>query len=197
MISSQLWAQIEQRAILECEKYHRAFPLRAGLAKEELKSRLKDLTRASPRLFALSLKRLAASGMLVENGPLVQRPDHQIRFSTQQENRIQSLLAKIKTAPFSPPSFKECQVEVGEDVLAALVDLGRFIVVAPEVVFRREDYQRMVEELRSLVRKNGPVTVAQVRDHFNTSRKYVLAFLEYLDAQGITVREGDSRRLKG
>jgi selenocysteine-specific elongation factor len=41
------------------------------------------------------------------------------------------------------------------------------------------------------------VTAAEVRDHFNTSRRYVLALLEHLDATGVTVRDGDVRRLKG
>jgi selenocysteine-specific elongation factor len=38
--------------------------------------------------------------------------------------------------------------------------------------------------------------VAEFRDHFNSSRKYALAFLEHLDTSGVTVREGDFRRLK-
>ena len=41
-----------------------------------------------------------------------------------------------------------------------------------------------------------PLTVAQVRDHFTTSRKYALALMENLDAIGVTVRKGDARRLK-
>jgi selenocysteine-specific elongation factor len=40
------------------------------------------------------------------------------------------------------------------------------------------------------------LTVAQVRDHFTTSRKYALALMEHLDAIGVTVREGDARKLK-
>jgi len=47
-----------------------------------------------------------------------------------------------------------------------------------------------------MIRTQGEITAAQVRDHFQTSRKYVLALLEYLDAQGITERVGDARRLK-
>jgi selenocysteine-specific elongation factor len=37
------------------------------------------------------------------------------------------------------------------------------------------------------------ITVAQVRDRFTTSRKYALALMEYLDAQGLTKRVGDKR----
>jgi selenocysteine-specific elongation factor len=40
------------------------------------------------------------------------------------------------------------------------------------------------------------VSAAQVRDHFNTSRRYVLALLEHMDEVGITMREGDVRRLR-
>jgi selenocysteine-specific elongation factor len=65
------------------------------------------------------------------------------------------------------------------------------------VVFRKEDYKRMLEEVRELFEANGTLTAAQVRDHFNTSRRYVLAFLEHMDSAGITVRSGDVRRLRG
>jgi selenocysteine-specific elongation factor len=40
------------------------------------------------------------------------------------------------------------------------------------------------------------LTAAQFRDQLNTSRRYVLAFLEHLDAQGVTMREGDARKLR-
>ena len=54
----------------------------------------------------------------------------------------------------------------------------------------------MVTELRALFSENETLTVAQVRDHFQTSRRYMLAFLEYLDSQGITSRKGDARIMK-
>ena len=40
------------------------------------------------------------------------------------------------------------------------------------------------------------LTVSQLRDRLKSSRKYILAFLEYLDTIGITIRDGDFRRLK-
>ena len=38
--------------------------------------------------------------------------------------------------------------------------------------------------------------MAEARDLFNTSRKYILPLMEHLDAIGVTVRDGDFRRLK-
>ena len=82
------------------------------------------------------------------------------------------------------------------DVVAALEDTGILVRVPPDVLFRREDYDYMVASIRQMITSQGPVSAAQVRDRFNTSRRYVLALLEYLDSTGVTVREGDLRRLK-
>ena len=50
--------------------------------------------------------------------------------------------------------------------------------------------------VREIIRQEGSVTVAQVRDRFNTSRKYALALLEYLDNIRVTRRVGDARVLR-
>jgi selenocysteine-specific elongation factor len=192
--SSGLWSQLARRAIQEVQSYHEAFPLRSGMPREELKSRLK--IKASPRLFNAAIARMVASGELAEAGPLVMIPGHSIRFTSQQQQKVDRLLARFAAAPYAPPSVKECQAEAGEDVTAALLELGQLILVAPDVVFRREDYDQMAAQVRQQLEKNGTLTAAQVRDYFNTSRKYVLALLEHLDATGVTLREGDVRRLR-
>ena len=85
---------------------------------------------------------------------------------------------------------------VGEDVFNALVDQDRLVLLTADVVFSREGYEEMVAEIKRLLEERKTIKAAEVRDHFNTSRKYVLALLEHLDNIGVTVREGDLRRLK-
>ena len=63
-----------------------------------------------------------------------------------------------------------------------------------ERVHRRSSGPR--SKVVQLVAGGKTLTVAQVRDHFTTSRKYALALMEHLDAIGVTVRDGDARRLK-
>jgi selenocysteine-specific elongation factor len=186
------WDSLAGRLRDELHNYHQAFPLRRGMPKEELKSRLK----IPVRLFNATMRRLVSDGAMIEIGPLVQIPGHEIRFNPAQQRRIDQLLARFAASPYSPPSVKESQAEIGEDVYAALLDSGQLQAVAPDVVFRKEDYDRMVREVRRLLETRGTLTAAEVRDHFNTSRRYVLALLEHLDALGLTIREGDVRRLK-
>jgi selenocysteine-specific elongation factor len=54
----------------------------------------------------------------------------------------------------------------------------------------------MVDAIQQEIRQKGRITLSEVRDLFNTSRKYAQALLEHLDAIGITVRAGDFRTLK-
>jgi selenocysteine-specific elongation factor len=99
-------------------------------------------------------------------------------------------------SPSAPPSAKECQAEVGEEIFSILKESGELVCVSEEVVFRKADYEVMVEKIRQELHQKGKLTLAEVRDLLQTSRKYVQALLEHLDAVGVTVREGDFRKLK-
>jgi selenocysteine-specific elongation factor len=196
LTSQGFWEQLEARAVQEVTLYHHKTPLRLGMPKEELKSRLKPQLKASPRLFNAMMNKLIAASVLEEAGPLVLVPGHSVRFSVSQQRLIDQLLDRFRREPYAPPSTKESQAEVGEDVFSALLDLGYLVSVAPDVVFRTEDYDRMAADIRKLINERGSITAAEVRDHFNTSRKYALALLEHLDAIGVTVRKGDNRILR-
>lgn len=186
------WESLAQRAIQEVDFFHANQPLRRGIGREELKSKL----RLAPRIFTALLRSMVRLGLIEESGPLVWRNGHQISFTPQQQQQVGHLLARFAASPFAPPTVKDCISEVKEDLYTALVELGELVPVPPDVVFRRRDFDHMVAEVRRLVEQNGPVSAAQVRDHFNTSRRYVLAFLEYLDSLGTTIRIGDLRKLK-
>lgn len=190
--NSSYWEQLSTETLYEVENYHIRHPLRSGMPKEELKSRL----NVSPRLFSSLIRNLIRVESIREVGPLISSPDHGIKFSPHQEQAVSVMQDRFQSSPFSPPSIKDTKAELGEDVYNALVELDILVPVSAEVVFRREDYNRMVAELEDLFRSQGTLSAAQVRDHFNTSRRYVLALLEHLDEIGLTIREGDVRRLR-
>jgi selenocysteine-specific elongation factor len=187
------WDEETGRARRELETYHRANPLRKGMSREELKSRLKI---ASPRLFNAAIRHWAGDGILEESGSLVRQPGFAVRFNPQEQEAVDRLLARFAQNPYSPPTVKDAQAEVGDDVFAALLDLGYFVPVSGEVVFRKEDYDRLRQVVHQHFEREETLTAAQFRDLLNTSRRYALAFLEHLDTAGVTVREGDLRRLR-
>jgi selenocysteine-specific elongation factor len=124
-----------------------------------------------------------------------------VRFAPAQQALVDKLLSAFRREPYNTPSPKDCAAQLGaggqgEAMLGALLEQGILFQVSPEVLFLSETYQAMVERIKSHLRANGKITVAEVRDLFSTSRKYALALMEHLDAQGVTKRMGDERVLK-
>ncbi|MCL4265250.1 MAG: selenocysteine-specific translation elongation factor [Anaerolineae bacterium] len=171
--------------------YHRQYPLRLGLPREEARSRLKLKTA----VFNPFLSHAAAAGQVAEEGALLRQPDHTIRFTPAQRAAIDRLLAQMAQAGINSPSVKECQTAVGEDVYFALVDLGQLRPISHDVVYTARQHETIIGQLRAFLAAHGRINAAQVRDEFQTSRKYAIALLEHLDEQKITRRVGDERVL--
>ncbi len=186
------WNAMQETALSTVQSYHTSFPLRRGIPREELKSRLKVSTRVFNALIAL----LVTRQLLTDSRSLLAMPAHNVTFDNGQQARVRDLNRKFEQNPFSPPSLKESQAEVGEDVLNALIDMDDFVLVASDVIFRKQDYDLAVKKIQDSLSEHETLTLAEVRDLFGTSRKYAQALLEHLDAEGITVRDGDHRKLR-
>jgi selenocysteine-specific elongation factor len=65
-----------------------------------------------------------------------------------------------------------------------------------DVILLTETYTEMQDRIVSYLQEHDSITVAQVRDMFDTSRKYALALVGYLDERRITRRVGDERVLR-
>ncbi len=168
-------------------EYHQKHPLRKGMAKEEVRSRIDMPQRAFEEVIA----RAADAGAIVDEGNVIRRPQHEIRFTPEQRQRIDKYLAALHAAPFSPPSPGESGLDL--DLVMALSETGEVVRIDDSIVFTRGAFDDMRQQVLDLIDKNGNITLAQFRDHFSTSRKYAQAVLEYFDNQRITRRVGDER----
>lgn len=174
------------------ESYHRDNPLRPGMPREQLKSK----TALTGDLLDGLLKRLSDQGSLVASNAQVRLADHAVAFSQAQEAKVDDLLKAFADQPYTPPSVKQSQEIVGEELLNALLSTGQLVQLNDEVLFSPEVLEEMSAAVVSLIKENGDVSLAELRDRFNTSRKYAVAVLEHLDNTGVTIRKGDSRQLR-
>ncbi len=189
LMAHSRWSVLVSTADRQLAKYHQANPLRPGMLREELKSRL----GLNPKEFNGFMAHVVHGGQIIDEGIYVRLPSHEIRFTTEQETAIRSLLRRFHADPFGTPSVKECASAVGEDVLSVLVSRGDLVQVSSDVLFLAETVKEAEKRVRRFVSQQKSITVGQARDLFRSSRKYVLGLLEYLDQQGITRREGDAR----
>jgi len=186
------WDTLRDKTLQMIQSYHLSFPLRRGIPREELKSRLK----LTPRVFTALIKKLALENLLMDAGGTVAMAKHEIKFDSGQQAKIQALMRMFEQNPYSPPTIRESHSEAGEDIVEALIELGELVPVSNDVIFRKQDYDLMATKIKEIIKENGKITLAEVRDTFNTSRKYAQALLEYLDSIGETIREGDFRKLR-
>ena len=193
VISSPHWNALHEKVLQTVGDYHRNHPLRRGIPREELKSRLKLPARAFNALLTNFLSRHS----LKAPGNFIATPGHEITLDESQQAEVRALMRKFEQSPYSPPGVKELQQSGADDeILNALVELHELVTVSPEVVFRKQDYDLMVEKIKETIRQKEKITLGEVRDLFNTSRKYAQALLEHLDVMKITVRDGDFRILR-
>lgn len=191
-VASSHWNGVQAKIHTLVEGYHKQYPLRRGIPREELKSKLK----IAPKIFNVTLAYLMTQQVLFDERGVVAKPGHELRFDGQEQAKVEGLRRRFASNPYATPSVKECQTEAGEEILNALIELGELVLVSQEVIFRKTDYDAMVTRVEATIRAQGQVTLAEVRDLFNTTRKYGQALLEHLDAIGVTTRDGDARKLR-
>lgn len=190
------WHALAARMTAVLDEYHAQYPLRPGMAREELKSRLQGREKWPARLFNEVVARGSAEGLVTEAGEYLRRPGHQITFNGEQQARVDALLAAFRHEPYTPPSMAESVALVDVETVSALMHQGVLIRLSEDVLFLRETYDEMVARIVAFIKEHDSMTVAQVRDTFGTSRKYALALMEHLDERKITRRVGDERRLR-
>jgi selenocysteine-specific elongation factor len=203
LITRSGWGALRERIEALLKEYHRQFPLRAGMPREETKSRLAQQLpklRALPtRLFNEIINRAISEGWLADAGTGADRvrlASHQPRFSRQQQQDVDFLLFTFHQQPYTTPSVAQCEEQVGSEVLNALIEQGQMVRLNEDVILLTETYTEMQDRIVSYLQEHDSITVAQVRDMFDTSRKYALALVGYLDERRITRRVGDERVLR-
>jgi selenocysteine-specific elongation factor len=188
LFTAEGFSALKQRAADAIAAYHRQHPLRAGMPREELKSRL----GLSSRPFGLALERWIESGELEEKAGAVALPGRRAELTSAQESAARAFVESLKANPYAPPT----EHPPDEELIAYLEQEGEVVSVGDGVVFASDAYQEMVERIVAHLRAEGTLTLAQMRDMFGTSRKYAQALLEHLDERRVTRRVGGERMLR-
>ena len=191
-VEMNFWRQTTRKALEVLQAFHAQNPLRAGMHHSELARRI----RVDKSLADRFIQAWVSENQVKVIDEVIALASFEIRYSQNQKKRIQELNALIDSDPFNPPNLKDARVILTEEVYQALVEQGELVQVSLEVFLRASEYNQMKAYVTHECGKGLLLTLAQFRDHFATSRKYAQAFLEHLDRAGVTIREGEGRKLK-
>ena len=182
------------------EKYHRANPLKAGMPKEELKSKFPR--GASAKLFTLVLNQMAKENTVAMEEEAVRLAAHRVSLAADQTELQRRFFDAYRAGGLQPPYFKELSKEAGvapdqcKDVLQLLVNAGQLVKVKEDLYFDRQAIETLKDQLVAFLRDSGEITTPQFKDMTGVSRKYLIPLAEYFDTQSVTIRVGEVRKLR-
>jgi selenocysteine-specific elongation factor len=191
IVTKARWEETGTQSQKILSAYHLKYPLRAGMPVQEFKTKM----GLDPKWAMPWIESAREYSWLEYSQTAVRAFKHSPALTSQQDTAAKKLLVEMEANPYSTPSKKEILGDLGEELLDYLIGTGELIQVSDDVIFSMSTYQISVERIKNVLQDKGTISVAEVRDMFNTTRKYALALMEYLDEAGVTVREGDVRKL--
>ena len=187
VVSSSALPEIIQKIESMFQKMHSANALRRGFLLSEISNQIKIDEFTTERI----LTRMLSQGILQIEGQGYCLMGNSIKLSPIHEKKKSSVWAIIEEKPFTPPTYNESIELLGKELLQGLIRNGDLVRVSEDIIFRKKEFDLMVEYVKMELSCAHTVTVTGVRNRFETSRKYALPFLEHLDKIKVTRRVGD------
>lgn len=184
----------------QLEEFHRRQPLRSGMSKEELFARMPGGVDA--KLFNEIIQRLARNDDIVQEKDLVRLSSHKVALAGMQQKVREKLESIYRQAGLQPPFFREVAQSLGvsdgeaRQILNWMLEQGLLVKVKEDMYFHRGVLEELRQRLLDFFGEQEEITTSQFKELTQTSRKYTIPLLEFLDTTRFTIRVGDVRRLR-
>ena len=177
--------------------YHQEFPLREGYPKEELRSR--KFPEINHKTFQILLNTLEQDQILHCTAQAVAAYDFSAGAGAALERLIRLVRQEMSEAGYQPPLWQELAAladvpeQVAAELLQFLLRKGKLVKISDNIFYLDETLNQIKGLVVDYLRANGEITVRDLRDLLQASRKYALPILEYFDKERLTQRAGDKR----
>jgi selenocysteine-specific elongation factor len=200
VIASGSYQMLRGRALAQLGEFHQRFPMKSGLSKEELRTKLPP--EIDVKLFQILISELIQSKEVVLEKDKLRLSGHHISSVDLKglAKRVEAAVLKGGLQPPSPKELSEEWSETGGEVRAIfehLVHEGVLVRIKNEMYFHRIPFENLREKLVTHLKKHQEITTPQFKEMAQASRKYVIPLIEYFDQTKLTLRLGEKRVLRG
>jgi selenocysteine-specific elongation factor len=191
---------LKQKFTEHLTDYHSTNPLKAGMPKEELKSKFPLLNDA--KLFNQVLNQMIKSQQIVQEENTVRLESHRVFLGQDQADIRKKIIKIYQAGGLQPPYFRDVIKQLDadpkhvQDVLMLLVEEGQIIKTKDDLFFDAGAVDKLKIKLVEFLKSHGEVTTPKFKEMTGVSRKFVIPLIEYFDAKKVTLRVGDSRKLR-
>ncbi len=197
-IHAEFYNKTKEEIVKILGDYHRRFPLKKGLIKEELRSKIAG--NVKEKLFNQLINDLIQDALIVRDKDIIRARDYQIRLLKDQEELRSQIEQIYLKEGLEPPYFKDLnrniKEEGGMDLLEIMVKDGTLIKVKEDLFFHKKVIEKLKRRLVDFIKEKAEITTPELKKLTGVSRKYTIPLIEYFDKIQLTVRIGDKRILR-
>jgi selenocysteine-specific elongation factor len=199
-VSRAAFGSLKEKIQAELQGYLNENPLKDGIGKEELKSRLPR--RSDPRFFGPLLSALEKEGKAVVERELVKLPGRKGAASAGESGLQTGIAEALRRGGAEPPTIREycdrfrCTEKAALEHLNFLSRTGTAVKVKSDLFYHAESLAAIREKLVSFLQAKGEISPQEFRDLTGLSRKYMIPLLEFFDGERLTIRVGEKRVLR-
>ena len=183
---------LADKAVQLLDSYHEQNSLKKGISREEFKSRMKISLRTKD--YDMLIEELTKMKPIVEDKAILKKADFEITYSPEQEKIKTDILDRLKKEGLEPSLVKDyIDTPTKQTVMDGLMEQDLIVRVSDELIYDKKTIEKLTEEVKEILKSQNEISMNDIRDRYNLSRKFSIALLEYYDRIKITRRVGDKR----
>lgn len=184
---------LQSEMIKTLQEYHATHLYRYGMQKAEI--HMTFLKKVKPNVFDLYLESLVEEGVMKRRNEFLSLPQHEIVKDHVYQQVEEKLLDTFEKAGLDFPKVSEVDFgsvpfEVVEDILLLLMEERKIIKLGEELYTLTSYIEHSKEIICLLLKEKDLITMAEIRDALETSRKNAKLIVEYMDSIKVTKRNG-------
>ncbi len=189
----------EQTILAALKDYEERFPYRYGMKKAEVQTA--HFQKIKANVFDKILEMMIDGGCLKRVDEFLCTPEYEVRKDGTFDKVSGILLDTFAKAKYDFVRYPEIDIKgvdrmTADDILNILLEEQNIVKVADDMYTLKEYMDHAKEVIKERLREDPLITIAQVRDLFETSRKSAKPILEYMDSIKVTKKTGaESERI--
>ena len=199
-LHKNFFEDLENKSKSVVKEYLDKNPHRVAMPYEELRSKILELTDSMT--FKAVVDGLVERGVLKRKDSDVSLAGYESQLNPRDQEILQQIEQDFKRKGFASPIEEELRHKVGlnpkefKNLMYNLFERGILVRLSDKVVYHREAVEKAKRIVLQYLAKYPSITIAELRDILQLSRKYATAVLEYFDNIGLTKRDKDVHILK-
>lgn len=185
--------EIKDRIITKVNQYHQSHPYEQGINKLQLLQEL-ELGEIHTKVFTEILEKIPEIMIINER---VKARDYHVKYNQEELRIVNNLKNYLDSFNYKPPKINDVLANIKgksvKGILYSLIKNKELIQLDEEFCITKDKYEEMIKLFDRYFDKHIILTLNDARDLLDTSRKYLVLFLEYLDKVGYTRRVEEGR----